>query len=130
MNPISYWREKERYYRLLGSHCNQCKRDFYPPVYVCRECGSKDIVDREMPQEGTILTYTILYEAMEGFDGYEPLVLAIIKLDNNVRVLAQIADTKGEDIKIGDRVRMIFRKIREEGKEGTIYYGYKFSKQG
>jgi len=125
MNPISYWRRKERYYRLIGSYCNNCKSEFFPPVYFCRRCGSKDIVDKEMPSEGTVITYTILYEGMEGFEDYEPLTLAIVKLDNNVKVLAQIVDN---DIKVGDRVRMVFRKIREEGKEGTIYYGYKFSK--
>ena len=30
------------------------------------------------------------------------------------------------DAEIGDEVEVVFRKIREEGKEGVISYGYKF----
>ena len=30
------------------------------------------------------------------------------------------------DLKIGDEVEVVFRKIREDGEEGVITYGYKF----
>ena len=31
-----------------------------------------------------------------------------------------------DDIEIGDDVEMVFRRIREDGKDGVISYGYKF----
>ena len=37
-----------------------------------------------------------------------------------------IADCDVDELNIGDEVEVIFRKIREEGKDGVITYGYKF----
>ncbi len=124
---ISYWRMRARYYRLLGNKCSSCGSEYYPPVYLCRRCGSESLVDVEMPNTGQIVTYTILREVMAGFEGQQPLVLGIIRLDNGVKVVGQIVDTPPEALKIGSRVKMVFRKIREEGEAGQIYYGYKFT---
>lgn len=49
-----------------------------------------------------------------------------MELDEGAKVTAQIVDCKPEDIKIGDEVEMVFRKIREEGEDGVITYGFKF----
>jgi hypothetical protein len=81
-----------------------------------------------MPEEGVVVTWTRLYEPMKGFEDQVPLTLAIIRLTNGVRVLAQIADDQG-NLAIGDRVRLTLRKIRAEGEDGPIFYGYKFVKE-
>jgi len=80
-----------------------------------------------MPNTGQVVTYTILREVMAGFEGQQPLVLGIIRLENGVKVLGQIVDTPPEALRTGSRVKMVFRKIREEGEAGQIYYGYKFT---
>jgi len=125
---ISYWRMKDRYYRLTGSMCKECGADFFPPVYKCKKCNSEDIIDKEMPKNGTILTYTILHEIMKGFEDEEPLTLAIIRLDNGVKVLGQIVDTQPDRIQIGDPVKAVFRRVRIDKENGQIMYGYKFVK--
>ncbi len=124
---ISYWRRRDRYYRLLGNRCTQCNSEYYPPAYLCRRCGSESLVDVEMPTTGQILTYTILREVMSGFEGQQPIVIGIVQLDNGVKVLGQIVDTPLDALKIGCRVRLVFRKIRDESNVGQIYYGYKFT---
>jgi uncharacterized OB-fold protein len=35
-------------------------------------------------------------------------------------------DCAVEDLKIGQRVKIEFRKLYQEGEAGVIYYGYKF----
>lgn len=124
---ISYWRRRDRYYRLLGNRCTKCNTEYYPPVYICRKCGSESLVDVEMPCTGQLLTYTILREPMSGFEGQQPIVIGIVQLENGVRVLGQVVDTPIDALKTGCRVKMIFRKIREESSAGQIYYGYKFT---
>ena len=42
------------------------------------------------------------------------------------KVTAQIVDADVDDIQIGDPVEMVFRKIREDGPDGVISYGFKF----
>lgn len=124
---ISYWRIRDRYYRLLGSRCSRCGSEYYPLVYICRRCGSESLVDVEMPTTGQVVTYTVLREVMAGFEGQQPIILGIIRLDNGVKILGQIVDTPPEALKIGSRVKTVFRKIREEDEAGQIYYGYKFT---
>jgi uncharacterized OB-fold protein len=41
-------------------------------------------------------------------------------------VTAQLTDVGNSDVRIGMRVEMVTRKLREEGVEGQIIYGYKF----
>ena len=125
---VSYWRLRDRYYRLMGVRCEQCQADFFPPVYICRSCGSQKMVDKEMPRTGTIVTYTELRETMTGFEDHEPLLLAVVQLDNGVRILTQLVDPATESVGIGDRVRAVFRKVRELGPAGQIHYGFKFAK--
>ena len=41
-------------------------------------------------------------------------------------VTAQLTDVDHEQVKIGMRLEMVTRKLREDGPEGQIIYGYKF----
>ncbi len=55
-----------------------------------------------------------------------PYIMAIVEMEEGVRVTAQIVDCKPEDVKIGMKVEAIFRRMGAEGKSGLIRYGYKF----
>jgi hypothetical protein len=123
---IQYWRIRDRYYRLLGSKCTKCGAESFPPVYRCRKCGSDDVKDAEMPETGKIMTYTVLYEPLPGFEDQTPLYLAVIELDNGARVLTQLVDSPEDSIKTGARVKATTRRIRVDGESGQIIYGYKF----
>ncbi len=61
-----------------------------------------------------------------GHEGMVPYIVGIIKLDEGPMVEAQITDINPDDVKIGQRVEMVIRKLREYGEEGAIAYGYKF----
>jgi len=61
-----------------------------------------------------------------GFDHETPYFLAVIELENGVRLLSQIVDSEPEHVKIGARVDKVFRKVADAHKEGAISYGYKF----
>ena len=123
---IQHWRQRDRYYRLVGSACSECGAEFFPPVYMCKKCGSEKITDKEMPQTGKILTYTQLHEPLPGFEAQAPFYLAVITLDNGTRVLSQVVDSPDDTVKTGARVRAITRRVRVDGESGQIAYGYKF----
>lgn len=125
---IAYWRERDRYYRILGSKCQECLSEYFPPLYSCRKCGSSRMVDQEMPKEGKILAFTLLRDPVTGFEDQEPLPIALIELTNGVRIVAQLADTPIDQISSGERVRAVFRRVRANGDSGQIFYGYKFVK--
>ena len=123
---VSYWRNRDRYFRIIGSICNSCSYESFPNFYTCPNCNSEDISDKEMPNKGKLLSYTLSFESMPGFEKELPMSIGLIKLDNNVNIVSQIVDSDLEGIKIGANVKAVFRKILSDGDSGQIYYGYKF----
>jgi uncharacterized OB-fold protein len=123
---IQFWRQKERYYRLMGSKCSECGTEFFPPVYRCRKCGSERLVEKEMPKTGKIITHTQLHEPLAGYEGEIPMNLAVVQLRNGARVLGEVVDTPSEEIVSGARARVVIRRVRADGESGQILYGYKF----
>jgi uncharacterized OB-fold protein len=123
---IQHWRIRDRYYRLIGSRCKDCGDEFFPPVYKCKGCGSEHMVDREMPRNGKIVTYTLLHEPLPGFESQAPFYLAVVRLDNGANILTQIVDSPEGSVKTGAKVEATIRRAMVDGDSGQIIYGYKF----
>jgi|TARA_B100001750_G_C15418609_1_gene551724 uncharacterized OB-fold protein len=123
---VSYWRQRDRYYRIIGSRCNDCSKLFFPYVRNCKSCNSANIVDEEMSKTGKLLSYTYLFETTNEFSHQIPILFGLIELENGVRLISQITDYQDRDVKIGKNVKAVFRKIREDDKSSQIHYGYKF----
>jgi uncharacterized protein len=81
----------------------------------------------QLSGKGEIYSFTTVQDAPAGFEEQAPYVLALIKLDDGPMITAQLTDIDGP-VQIGDRVEMVTRKLRSEGTEGMIIYGYKFRK--
>ncbi|AJF60513.1 MAG: hypothetical protein QT03_C0001G1027 [archaeon GW2011_AR10] len=124
--PI-HWRRFDERYRLTGSHCLTCGSYYFPKRVICPNCRRRGkIVDEEMPRTGKILSWTEVFVAPTGFENETPYFIAIIELENKTRILSQIVDSGKDKIKIGAKVKKVFRKIADEHEEGVIAYGYKF----
>jgi uncharacterized OB-fold protein len=72
-----------------------------------------------------VYSYTRVLDAPEGFEDQTPYYLALVQLDEGPLVTAQLTDWVDEPA-IGDRVEMVTRKLRTDGPQGIIVYGYKF----
>ncbi len=75
---------------------------------------------------GEVFSYTTIYDAPAGFERTSPYVVALVKLAEGPMVTAQLTDVDPGEIEIGMPVEMVTRKLRTEGDEGVIVYGYKF----
>lgn len=75
---------------------------------------------------GEVYSFTTMYNVPKGYEEQKPYSIALIKLDDGPMVTAQLTDVDSTEIHIGMRVEMVTRKLREEGDEGQIIYGYKF----
>ena len=52
-----------------------------------------------------------------------------IEVEHGVETMIAYADVAKEDVYIGMPVEMVTRKLRSDGEEGMIVYGYKFRPQ-
>ena len=126
MDLARHWRLNDQRYRLEGTICKNCGAKFFPPREVCTECKSTEMRAHEFDGHGALYSFTTIYQAPMGFESNIPYSVGMVNLDEGPMVEAQITDTNPDDLKIGQRVEMVTRKLREYGENGLIVYGYKF----
>ena len=129
MEVSRHWRLNEQRYALIGETCDSCGTKLFPPRDVCLECEAPAKELYTFTGVGEIYSYTTVYEAPAGFAEYAPYTVALVKLEEGPVVTAQLTDVAKSDLHIGMKVEMVTRKLRTDGPEGMIIYGYKFRPQ-
>lgn len=120
-----YHREKPQRYRLEAGKCRKCGKVSFPPRIICPKCKAKEFETIKLSDEGVIKTFTIIRVASDVFSLQTPFAVGIVELKGGVRLTTQIAEPELDKVKIGKKVKMVFRKIQDEGKSGLHCYGYK-----
>lgn len=101
--------------KLLVQDCPSCgKRQFYPRA-LCISCGlTPDWL--EASGKGTVHTFTVVRQMrLEPFAGERPYVVAVIDLDEGVRMLGTLTGIDPDDVVIGLPVEA-YARIYEEGR--------------
>jgi len=120
------WRETPQRYRYEAARCTRCGQAFFPPRAVCRHCRGREFEKTTLAGEGILETFTVIRVAPSGFVDQVPYAVGIVSLPGDVKVTAQIVDGDPEALAIGDRVKLEFRRVRQDGESGILCYGYKF----
>jgi uncharacterized OB-fold protein len=126
MGIAQNWRIRNQRYALVGEVCDDCGKKIFPPRDVCPYCTQPAHTPFQFSGNGEIFSHTTVYNPPAGYEEYAPYTVALIKLDEGPLVTAQLTDAEPEEVSIGQPVEMVTRKIREDGPEGLIVYGYKF----
>ena len=127
ISPPRYWREAKYRYMLIGSRCLNCGKIYFPRRSICRVCRSRKMEDYKLSEKGIVESFTVIRRNPPlGFERNVPYIVGIVKLKDGVRVISQIVDCIPEEVWIGMPVELTFRRIREDGAEGIIEYGFKF----
>jgi len=109
-----FW-EATRREEFLLQECGACGRKIYVPRTHCPHCLTPDPGWCRSSGKGTILSYTIVHQALvDGFADEVPYPYAIVELEEEVRVLTNIVDCTPEEIRIGLPVEVVFDPEREE----------------
>jgi uncharacterized OB-fold protein len=126
MSVARFWRKIPQRYNMLGTKCETCGRHFFPPRTFCPDCRrAGKVVDYKFAGSGTIVTYSVIHTASEQYEALTPYVIAIVKLDEGPQITTQIV-CRPDQVKIGMKVKSVFRRIATDGASGIIHYGTKF----
>ena len=118
-----FWRLNPEVFKLVGTKCNDCGHITYPRKKICPECGSLKIEDVRLGRTGTVHTYCVNWVLPPGLE--PPVAVVIVELDGGGMYQGIITEIANPDqVKIGDRVEMVLRKIGSD--RGLNLYGYKF----
>jgi uncharacterized OB-fold protein len=127
MGAPRFWRNTKSRYNLYGVRCGTCEESYFPPRKICPSCRrASKLKGVKLDATGEIVTYTIIHSAPEGFEKQTPYIMAIVKLSEGPMLTTQIVDCENDEVEIGMSVKGVFRKISESGRDGPIYYGFKF----
>jgi len=124
MDLPRYHRLTPAYYRLEGRRCAQCGALQFPPREACGACRSRETELYRFRGRGTVFSFAEVAMPPQGFSG--PYLVALIDLEEGVRVTAQLTDVDPDEVEIGMPVEMVTRRIQEKGPHGYLVYGYKF----
>ena len=125
MITARYHREIPQRYRFEASKCTKCGKVSFPPRLICPKCGCQKFRTINLKDAGKILTYTVIRVGPDKFSKETPYAIGIVEVSDGVRLTTQIVDTDVDKLKIGQKVKLVFRKIQDDGKAGIHMYGYK-----
>ncbi|HCM82469.1 MAG: hypothetical protein UW37_C0007G0022 [Candidatus Gottesmanbacteria bacterium GW2011_GWA2_44_17] len=94
----------------------------YSPVKLWR---NQKNVQALLGKTGVIVSWTVVRVPPEGFSNQAPYPVVVVDLEDKKRMSVQMVDWEPKHCRIGQRVRVILRRISETSSEGIIPYGVK-----
>jgi uncharacterized OB-fold protein len=98
---------------LRIQRCNACGALRHPPGPVCPDCLAMDRGWVVAAGTGTIYSF-IEHHAPQVPGKKLPLLLAVVELDEGVRMIGELRGTTVDEAKIGQRVQVGFNRIDDE----------------
>jgi uncharacterized protein len=109
-------------HKLLVQFCVVCEKPQHPPMVRCRHCAGSTLDWREVPPLGRIWTYAIAHApVLPSLSDTLPYATGYISMESHPSVRmagfllagpeSPINSLRGEDIRIGQPVRAVFREV-------------------
>ena len=89
--------------RLLLKRCRSCGEVHYYPRTLCPLCGSGETEWQPASGGGTIYSHSVMRRAEA------PYAIAYVTLDEGVTMMTNLVDCDLDAIRIGQRVRLVFK---------------------
>ncbi|WP_462413289.1 Zn-ribbon domain-containing OB-fold protein [Neobacillus sp. Marseille-QA0830] len=111
--------DSQRYWEGLKSgqlwiqQCEECHQHIFYPRSICPHCFSEEIDWVQSGGTGRIYSFTVVHHAFGPFKEQVPFVVAIVDLDEGVRLMTRIKDGTKRPL-IDQRVKVCFEKLDEE----------------
>ena len=109
--------------RLVGGRCGACSQVTFPAQSGCPRCFSDDMSEVELPDRGTLWTFTTQgfppKAAPEGaylgpLDPFEPYCVGYIELEGHCKVEARITEADPAEMTIGQEMRLVLIPLSDE----------------
>lgn len=84
--------------------CKSCKKLFIPPKYICPECAHDVLEEVNISGNGKVYTHTTIRVPPTAYKDSPPYDLAIIELQEDLRVTARMAYDEKKEIAIENPV--------------------------
>jgi len=100
--------------RLLYQHCGTCGADQFYPRPICLACGATPGWATSGGR-GRVYSFTIVRQQHAApFRELVPYVVAMIELDEGVRLMGNVVDCEPESVAVGMPVEVFFAPVEDD----------------
>lgn len=104
--------------------CNACHAWTFYPRRHCASCLAHDLSWKEVSGRGTLYTFTVArIPTLPEFAGPDAQILAVVELEQGVRINTTLVGLAPEAIKIGMPVKPVRARVKEDGTVLLRYTG-------
>ena len=109
-----YWESLKRHV-LSVQRCNNCGRRTHPPRPMCPQCMSTDLGWAPAAATGEVHSWVTFTAPRSSYPGIKcPYAVAVVELDDGMRIVSNIVEMDPADITIGMPVEAVFMDIDDE----------------
>ncbi len=101
--------------KVLATRCKETGTIYFPPQVDCPDAPGSEVEWIEMPREGELLTWTVIYTKPYSFSHYNDYTVGIARFPNGVNVLAWVRESDPGKLRVGMKVRLEVVKREPEG---------------
>ena len=100
---------------LSVQRCTACGHLRFPPALVCPKCLAEAHEWTALSGRGRIYSFIVVHRPQHpGFFADAPYNVAIVELDEGIRLHTNIIDCANEDLAIDMPVEVVFEKVDDE----------------
>ena len=116
--------------RFTTTKCKDCGKLLYPPVAICSECLSENLVWVDIPKVGEVYAFTeILAGVPLQFQDKVPFVVAIVRFgnypENGIQLSGIVFDASYDEMEVGAKVEWEPLEILGPGEKRRYWYCFK-----
>jgi uncharacterized OB-fold protein len=109
-----FWQAADRGVLEL-QYCSACDNFQYYPRAICANCWNEDIQWRRCSGRASVYAFSICHiPLLPSFKGDGSYVVAVVELEEGVRMTTNIIDCELTDVNIGMDVEAVFERVTDE----------------
>ena len=109
-----YWSAAQNH-RLVLQRCPNCEVIQFYPRALCTNCLSDRLDWIEASGKGQVYSHTTVHRVLTpGFEESVPYVVAVIELDEGVRLISQVVNCEPGHVSVGMSVEVVFETVSDD----------------
>ena len=97
--------------RLVVQRCASCSTWVWQPRPLCPACNTSDPVWTDVGGAGTVASWTVIHPpVLRAWVRDTPFAVLLVELDEGVRMVGRLVDADPEDLAMGARVTLQWRR--------------------
>jgi len=119
--PSTTWVESKEYWEGCKNHelriqrCKDCGAYRWYPRPMCHQCNSMNVEWVKASGKGTVYIWTVVVHPTGAVWVDEvPYTVAIVELEEGVRMLSNMVDCEPEELRVGMPVEVVFDDVTDQ----------------